>query len=211
MKKVFALLLVAVVMGWASPSLAGPINPSFTLADPANTFERLEFRTGVNGAADWEIGLGTNTQSAGNFASVNVYDPTWWTIGKTYSFDYGIDAGGAATFSISSLGINLKWDNFNLVNAIQIHAKRGVEVNFGGVSLAGNPSDAWSVDYGYVIVDPSAGFNLSGTIKFNALGGRSNEGVTITTGNIPTPEPGTMLLLGFGLIGLAGVAIRRKK
>jgi hypothetical protein len=212
MKKIFVLLLIVTVMGWVSPTWAGPVDPNFTLADSINTLERLEFRTGKNLAQDWEIGLGTNTQSAGQFANANVYDTTWWTVGKTYSFNYGIDTSGVATFSLSELGINLTWNNFNLGNAVQIHAKRDVEITFGGVSVTGDPLNAFGLDYGYINVDPLVGFSLAGTIKFNALGtSGSTQGVEIYTGNVPTPEPTSMLLLGFGLIGLAGFSTRRKK
>jgi len=222
-KKLFllAVLICCFVSAEIVFAQGGP-NPLFFSANPTG-LERLEFRTGKNAAQDWEIGLGFNTQASGKFVTANVYDPSWWTIGTTYNFTYGINASGVATFSMvvnPSQTINLTWGSGSsgkpddkpmlLGNALQIHAKRDVDVTFGGISLSGNPGDPWGVDYGYLNVDPLAGFSYNGTIKFRALGSGSSQGVLITAGTV-IPEPGTILLLGSGFLGLGIIGYFRRK
>lgn len=212
-KKLFILSLLVCCFVSAEILFAqGGVNPLFSAAN-MTVLERLEFRTGKNVAADWEIGLGF-TQMPGQFHKAEVYDPNWWTIGKTYNFTYGINASGVANFLMvvnPSQTINLTWNNMLLGNALQIHAKRDVDVTFGGISLSGNPADPWGVDYGYLSVDPLAGFSFNGTIKFRALGTNgSSQGVLITAGNV-IPEPGTILLLGSGFLGLGFIGWYRRR
>jgi hypothetical protein len=69
----------------------------------------------------------------------------------------------------------------------------------------GEPNDAGGEDYAVT--------NWSG-IKWNDLNGAQSYYGIIEIANggpIPTPEPATMLLLGLGLIGLAGVRRKFKK
>lgn len=53
-----------------------------------------------------------------------------------------------------------------------------------------------------------------GCLGFITLEGQSNDmlfGVKITTAPIGTPEPGILGMMGLGLLGIAGLAIRRRK
>lgn len=199
-------LFLVDLTGTASASV---LDPSFVKADTTNTYERLEFRTGIDGTGDWEIGLGMNTQAADQFVQAEGPSHDYWNVDTDYTFTYAIDVSGTATFNMGS--IDLTWSDMDLGNTLQIHAKRDVTVTFGGVTLTGDPLDAWGTDYGYISIDPVNGFSLSGTINFGTLGSRSTEGVIIETGNIsPVPVPAAAWLFGSGLIALVGF-VRRKK
>ncbi|MFP4420890.1 MAG: PEP-CTERM sorting domain-containing protein [Desulfococcaceae bacterium] len=204
------------MLGSMGMAFAGPMNPDFTKADVNNPNERLEFRTGKPGAQDWEIGLGKNTQGPGQFNQANVLDPNWWELNTAYSFNYSINQNNEAEFAMPDLGIYLSYANMDLGNTLEVYAKRGVEVSFGGENLVGNPNDPFGVDYGYISIDPVTGFSLDGTIMFTELSGSgSMEGVTITAGNLPAsapvPEPGTVFLLGGGIVGLVVYRRRSRK
>jgi hypothetical protein len=201
---IFLALLIGIML--STNLMAGGINPLFSGFNSG--LERLEARNGVSGSQDWELGLGQNTQSAGQFKSANVWDNSWWTIGKTYNFAYGITSSGFASFSMyanPNQTVKTKWYGMNLGNALQVHTFGGVELTYGGLTLSGD-------NYGYLNIDPTAGFALNGTIKFlNLDGGASGNGVTIEAGNTPIPEPGTILLLGSGFLGLGFIGWFRKR
>lgn len=58
--------------------------------------ERLEIRSGKPGAADWEWGLGANTQTAGQFTQANLD----WLSGTSYYWTVTTDAAGKGTFTV---------------------------------------------------------------------------------------------------------------
>jgi hypothetical protein len=202
-----ALLLLGLMVGAMSPAFAAGVNPNFTSA--VTGFERLEFRSNGDNTS-WSIGLGSNTQSAGMFDQAG-FD---WADDTYYDFTYAIDSSGNASFSLFNLGSNtalqtLTWTGMTLGTTLEIHAKRGVDVEFAGESTSGDVSNAFGVDYDYVAIDPINGFDLDGSIKFRSpIGNQSTSGVTITVGNVPIPA--AVWLFSSGLLGLVGMARRKK-
>ncbi len=196
----------------ASGASALPVDPTFVAAGGAN--ERLEFRGGKLAAADWEIGLGANTQIAGQFAkaqgpytdSSRIID---WEVGTAYDFTYAIDSALNATFTMGN--ISLTWGGMDLGNTLQFHAKQEVSVTLDNVTATGVLGDKWGTDYRYLTIDPVNGFSLTGSIKFNSAATGSGNGVIIQTGNRPASVPDggvTAGLLGVALMGMA--AFRRR-
>ena len=204
MKKTFLIAaIIATLMAVFITGAHGAIaNPDFVKA--GSDFERLEFRSG--GTNTWEIGLGRNTQ--GSDMVNNQSENFTWTQGTAYDFSYEVSAGGDGRFIMGDLELN--WSGLSLGNTLEIHAKRGVSVSFGGLFLEGDPDNAWGTDFGYIDIDPLVGFKIDGTITFTNLTQNSGEGVTITMGNTPVPVPATISLLGLGLLGIAGVSRRRQ-
>jgi hypothetical protein len=203
---VSALVLVAM----ATPLFADSINPDFAPA-ASNGLERLEFRSNGNNTS-WSIGLGSNTQQAGSFNQAG-FD---WQDDTSYEFSYAVSAAGEATFSLFDSGnpsalIALSWPDIGLGNALQVHAKRNVDVTFAGEDAIGDASNPFGADYAYIAIDPAAGFSLAGTINFRSpIANGSTSGVTITAGDLPAvPIPAAGWLFGSALVGMAGIGYRR--
>jgi hypothetical protein len=209
-KKRFLLLLVAVVLGlfvtpvWADTLLYdnGPINGtingfaiyggtkvgnSFTLSAASNLTEAqigLWLYPGqIPVQVDWEIGTGFADNTYGSGTSVFSTNTGKGQSGGGYA-GYDLYESTFALNLLSSLGAGTYW--LTLTNATSTDSGYGVwwDINDG-------PSAAWTD----AMARQSESFQIYGT----------------PSGTTAAPEPATMLLLGLGLVGLAGARRKFKK
>lgn len=123
--------------------------------------------------------------------------------------------GGQLIFDFSESGLDINSFGFHLVDAegSENYWVKLFNDTFDTGYLALNGDDLVFGDNSINKIDPYLASTWGWTsfdkaeVKFSGSGGIDN----ITLGTAPVPEPATMVLFGFGLIGLAGVGRRHLK
>lgn len=122
-----------------------------------------------------------------------------------------VSTSGYITFGLASDNtyLGLYWGSIDRYNSITFYQNGVQTLTLSGSDIVGEdangnqvaaPSNPYVNIYG---LDPFDSFKLSSTH-------RAFEVDNLAVGT-PVPEPATMLLMGLGLVGLAGIQIKRKK
>jgi RHS repeat-associated protein len=159
--------------------------------------ERLEVRSGRLNAADWEWGLGTNTQSASSFQNINNIN---WPNGNTgglpinFTLTYNADGSGVITLFDNATNAQLATKTFaapaapatglRVGNAIRLWVKSNAGIGIGA-KIKGTITEVDGVALGAPIALETAGDNnYSEQATVIALAAPANTGTMTVKGNM---------------------------
>ncbi len=208
---------VAAVSGvaMAAPSTFGVASDAELVGLLNNELFVAEGRTGNNAPnGDWELGITTN-----NPYTVHDQAQRSWTAGEfvSFSLEYNSSTGNVSYIFGDEV---LSWNVAGNVGNIYIRTRategevvlRGLSLNgFDLGAVVGAGGDAGSLDI-LGISGAGSSFSLIGEAMIDPNGGRgSNPAFQIKVDTAPMPIIPTPTAAGLGLLGLGGLAARRRR
>ncbi len=184
-------------------------NASFV---PFAALERLEIRGGRPAGADWEWGLGTNTQQSGKFVNENLD----WVSGRAYQWTLSYDGAGSGRMTVIDGNTTLfsraftgsLTEGLRAGNAINFYVKATADSGAATVALSVNEVNGAPVaaslatagsgvfsDAALTLAIPlsSHGFTAGGTVTLNFPGASPPQGsrlnAIVTAGNVLCAAP----------------------
>ncbi len=171
---------------------------------PFASLERLEVRAGRPGNQDWEWGLGTNTQQAGQFITAQLN----WVNDHVYSYTLTYNGAGAATLTVSDGSTTLftrSWaTGMDTGNALRFYIKANAGIGAGNristtiTAINGQAVNESLATSGNNLFEEQArfftseglrtGFTVEGTVKLTFTGSAPPQGsrlnLMVNAGNI---------------------------
>jgi hypothetical protein len=190
------ILAVMAVVAFAAAASAGAENVNFSGYSPTNTLETTVSVDGFNFNQEVGLYMGVWLDSPNDTAGSPLIFAGYGTGGYVE-----VDEGGTP-FTLDDLDMTISWYDTNTTDTVNL-----VGNIFGG----GTDSTTLTLGQGLQVYDLNwadlSSFTISGVASNSGYWALDNMDVNAST---VTPEPGTWLLMGSGLLGLALFALRSR-